>query len=258
LHLISTFEKRGYVVLIKKQVKVKWNGMTRKHYESFGYEYTKKDEEFWVCTSELTRGSNIVVAFTCDYCGVLSSRQYTTLMRARRIIEKDTCTGCESKKHYETLLINKGSLESEYPLISKDWCYKSNVLTPDKITPYSGKKAIWLCVGGHSWEAAIYSRTLDGTGCPKCTLSKGEMYVASSLYVLDVDYKTEHSFHDLIGTGGGPLRFDFALLDRFGEVKALIEYDGAFHYDKQFEGDGHEQLVIHDRRKLAYCPIVYS
>ena len=42
------------------------------------------------------------------------------------------------------------------------------MLTPDDVTNGSHKKVWWRCEKGHSWQAAVKSRTL-GAGCPVCT-----------------------------------------------------------------------------------------
>ena len=40
-------------------------------------------------------------------------------------------------------------------------------LTPDDVTFGSHKKIWWICKSGHSWQAAVYTRS-SGTGCPYC------------------------------------------------------------------------------------------
>lgn len=239
-------------MITKQPIQVKWHGRTRKHYEALGYEYTKKDLEFYVCASELSEGSNKVVEYLCDYCGAANNKRFDSLMSARSSIPKDSCKTCAPKKHYE-ILLTKGSLESEYPDVADEWCLIRNKLSPDKVTPYSKKIGSWVCKEGHRWKASVYSRTNASSGCPKCASSVGENQVASSLYVLDLPYRREFSFEDLIGAGGGLLRFDFAIMQENGNVKALIEYDGPFHFAKQFKDDGHELLVVHDRMKDDYC-----
>ena len=42
-------------------------------------------------------------------------------------------------------------------------------LEPGKLTAGSHRKVWWQCEKGHSWEAAVYSITVSGTGCPYCT-----------------------------------------------------------------------------------------
>ena len=42
-------------------------------------------------------------------------------------------------------------------------------MKPTEITVGSHKKILWKCKLGHEWEAAVKSRTLNGTGCPYCS-----------------------------------------------------------------------------------------
>ena len=42
-------------------------------------------------------------------------------------------------------------------------------MEPSKLTSGSHRKVWWRCEKGHSWEAAVYSITVSGTGCPYCT-----------------------------------------------------------------------------------------
>lgn len=241
-------------MILPKKVTVKWNGGTRKHYEDLGYEYTKKDEEFEVWAYELTPGSNIEVEFKCDYCGNIDKRRYMNLIEGRSIIKKDCCRDCTSKKHYESLLKKYGSLVSKYPEIAREWCQDRNDIKPDSVTPYSRKKVTWTCDKGHWWDTSIYSRTSGSmTGCPYCRKSKGERRVAESLRKLGIEYISEVSISDLIGVGGGLLKFDFAILDNRGFIKAFIEYDGEFHFESWYDGDGHETTVKHDKMKNDYC-----
>ena len=41
-------------------------------------------------------------------------------------------------------------------------------LTPDDVSYGSKRKVWWHCEKGHSWRAAVHTRTGSGTGCPVC------------------------------------------------------------------------------------------
>lgn len=240
-------------MILRKRVKVKWAGSTRNHYEKLGYKYTKKDDVFFVWAHQLTPGSNVEVEFKCDYCGSIESKRNDVLRKAREVIEKDCCKRCAPIKHREVLIKKYGSLESKYPEITKEWCYRSNEIKPSEVTPYSKIKVVWVCSEGHKWVAAIYSRTGTNTGCPLCSISKGEKKVANALDSLNIKYKKEVSISDLVGVGGRPLRFDFALIDNKENIKAFIEYDGPFHFSEIYEGSNHERTLLHDDMKNTYC-----
>jgi len=61
------------------------------------------------------------------------------------------------------------NLKVFYPVIAKQWHpLKNGDLTPDKVTPRSGKKVWWKCDKGHEWQAIIGNRTA-GSNCPYCS-----------------------------------------------------------------------------------------
>ena len=59
------------------------------------------------------------------------------------------------------------------PNLIIDWDFEKNSkLDPKKISIGSGMKVWWHCKNGHSWEAAIYHRTKNKSGCPYCSNNK--------------------------------------------------------------------------------------
>jgi hypothetical protein len=76
---------------------------------------------------------------------------------------------------------------SEYGLNSllKQWDFERNgTLTPKDVTYGSRQKVWWICENGHPWQAAVYTRTGAGAGCPYCSGKRvipGENDLASQL-----------------------------------------------------------------------------
>ena len=93
---------------------------------------------------------------------------------------------------------------------------------------------------------------LRGTRCTVCNESKGETRIRNYLNGKNIYFKKEYTFEGLVGVGGNPLRFDFAIFNN-GELIQLIEYDGEFHYKKYYEDQNFEETQIHDERKNQYC-----
>ena len=57
----------------------------------------------------------------------------------------------------------------------EEWDDEKNLpLTPDGVTHGSHTVAWWRCGRDHSWQAAIYSRTM-GSGCPYCSGKKVQL-----------------------------------------------------------------------------------
>lgn len=71
----------------------------------------------------------------------------------------------------------------------------------------------------------------------------------------NIKYKREYSFSNLCGKDNKVLlRFDFAIIADDGEIIALIEYDGAQHYDSNNRFYS-KQTVKNDAKKDEYCKL---
>ncbi len=64
----------------------------------------------------------------------------------------------------------KNSVQQVAPELVKEWDFKKNgELKPDMIASGSSQSVHWVCsTCGYHWEAAIYHRVKNHTGCPKC------------------------------------------------------------------------------------------
>jgi hypothetical protein len=60
------------------------------------------------------------------------------------------------------------SLAAYYPWLAREWHATRNELRPDQVTRASAREVVWRCEQGHEWSAAVYQRTLSGSGCPDC------------------------------------------------------------------------------------------
>mgnify|MGYP000861570868 CR=1 FL=1 len=79
------------------------------------------------------------------------------------------CPICSGRK-----VVKSNCLATLNPELAKEWHpTKNGGLTPNAITPNSGRKIWWKCPKGddHEWEATVYSRTI-GLGCPICSNQK--------------------------------------------------------------------------------------
>lgn len=68
----------------------------------------------------------------------------------------------------------ENSLQSKYPSIAAQWDFSKNMITPDKVSPYSRKKVYWICPDcGNNYQMVIGDRTgAKKCGCPKCGFQK--------------------------------------------------------------------------------------
>jgi len=122
---------------------------------------------------EFTSGTNKKVWWLCP-----SGHSYESSI-GRRTSYKTGCPYCAGKKASE-----ENNLPQLFPDIAKEWHpTKNKDLNPSQFTRGSSKKAWWLCPNDHSYEAKIYSRTGNSTGCPYCTkqTSQPEIRILSEL-----------------------------------------------------------------------------
>lgn len=164
----------------------------------------------------------------------------------------DGCPYCSGRYSTEenNLLVNNSEL-------CKEWDYNKNEKNPKDYTPFSNQHVWWKCKEcGHEWNTLVRDRNkINGTGCPECSESHGEKRCKKFLNIYSFPHESQYKFDNLKGIGGGLLRFDESVFwdKEKTKLRLLIEYDGIFHYEKQYDDDGFERLKIHDRRKNNYC-----
>lgn len=260
------------MAILEEKVFIFLNSRTIWHYENLKYniprEYNKSGQlrlnskyAVEVAVSDLAIGSHVKLTKVCDFCGKSSKKPqpYKGILEGRKLNGGyDRCQACARKKSAETRWNNieiENSLFYKYPEIAKEWHpLLNNNLTPKDVTYSSAKYAWWKCKECcFEWTACVYSRTYYNTSCRQCNESKGERKVREYLDENKYIFRREHEFENLVGLGGSKLRYDFAIFDKSNNLNCLIEYDGEFHFKKQYENDGHEKIVIHDSIKTNYC-----
>ena len=64
---------------------------------------------------------------------------------------------------------NKITLTKTHPGLLREWDFSKNKIKPEDVTFGSDKKIWWVCVKcAYSWEATVYNRTKNKSGCPAC------------------------------------------------------------------------------------------
>ena len=96
----------------------------------------------------------------CGKCGYKYQATVTQRVNGRG------CPKCAGK----VVVAGDNDLATLYPEIAKEWNQgKNENIKPSEFLPGSHKKVWWKCSKcQHEWQAMIYSRTVDGQGCPKC------------------------------------------------------------------------------------------
>lgn len=101
----------------------------------------------------------------------------------------------------------------------------------------------------HEWYVRPFS-VLQGSGCPKCSTSRGEKIIEKWLNKNNIQYNHQKIFQDCKHIR--PLPFDFYLLN----YNICIEYQGKQHYEpiEYFGGQKpFENQVLRDNIKKQYC-----
>lgn len=100
---------------------------------------------------------------------------------------------------------------------------------------------------GHEWEI-IPKDLLRDRRCPKCIMSKGELYIKEFLEKKNIKYTPQYRFNDCRKIL--PLPFDF-MVEINGQIK-LIEFDGAQHFKNSSWGVA-TNTIENDNIKNDYC-----
>lgn len=120
-----------------------------------------------------------------------------------------------------------------------------------------GDIASWKCICKYCGREFVTKGSNIRFGYTRscgCQLSRNETNIRKMLDEYGVDYETQYTFPDLVGVGGRPLRFDFAIFEN-GKLKRLVEFHGAQHFGRPQGAwsSGYGNLVEHDIRKREYC-----
>jgi rubrerythrin len=109
--------------------------------------------------NDVTSKSNKKVWWRCPTCG----HEWETMVKSR-----SHSTGCPSCAR--RIVTSEKCLATTNPVLASEWHPARNgELTPNDLTPNSGRKAWWQCrVCGYEWAAVIANRN-RGSGCPSCS-----------------------------------------------------------------------------------------
>lgn len=101
--------------------------------------------------------SNIKIWWQCNH-----GHEWQTTVSSR-------ATGSGCPYCYGRYASKTNNLASKYPELLKEWDREKNKgLNPSEFTPHVNKKVWWQCRNGHSWQATIYNRAKNKSGCPVC------------------------------------------------------------------------------------------
>jgi len=242
------------------------------------------------CEKEFKTDYNNFVYQNKRQCNKCSKRTKWTYNMIKNFIEVESDSGCklitkesEYKNTSQKLLILCGCGKYEFmtsfenfisKVKHKQYCYKCGRIkwTYEKAKIFVNDTGCELLTqeedyeNGNSWVkikcncgnlfTIRFCNFRTGTKqCLECIISKGEKRIKDLLIKYSFPYDLQYTFSDLKGIGGGLLKFDSSVFwdEDKTKLRMLIEYDGIFHYIKQYKDDGFETLQIHDKLKNEYC-----
>lgn len=185
------------MMLITKEVVVKWNAFTRKHYEEKGYVFTNYRDEFICKIEDLQATSATQVDVECQYkkegCKGIYKKQYRDYIRIINNGEKVCCScpNCTTEKRRENNLIKYGveevrSLKHLRDASSEklrtpfqevvDFCKNKGLIVISKKEDYKNDRSILqvICENHkqHGVQNTCFANIKKNKGC--CGYSKAE------------------------------------------------------------------------------------
>ena len=122
-----------------------------------------------------------------------------------------------------------------------------------------GMEPRWICICKHCNKKLFIKSSKIRNVKKLCSCrfeySKNETKIRQLFNDANINYAEQVTFNDLLGTSGGHLRFDFALLDENNNIKRLIEFNGKQHYEKPSGtwANTYDNTIKNDKRKIDYC-----
>lgn len=109
---------------------------------------------------DVTAGSHRKVWLKCE-----KGHEWETKIDTVALLNSG-CPYCAGKR----AVSGETDLATVRPDVLDQWDYEKNDINPSEILPSSHDKVWWQCDKGHSWQAAVFSRTRENAaGCPYCT-----------------------------------------------------------------------------------------
>ena len=166
------------------------------------------------------------------------------------LINGHGCPKCRANKLSQTMRYSKDEVDQ---LIAE----KNNTIVCIGGYVTTHQYALFKCLKCNRDFEATPHNVIQGSGCPHCSKSKGEVAIKACLEENHIDYQPQKKFDNLLGVGGRNLSYDFFL----PKQNLLIEFQGRGHYEPVWfhnrEGlTAEEQFVKqqeHDKRKREYA-----
>ena len=161
-----TVMKNGCPYLTNDAVWVGFNDLASTHPEVAAQWHPTKNGD--LTPQMVTAGSNRLVWWFLPYTDPSTGRTHyfewvrTVTLKVRSLNECPFISG-------HAVWTGYNDLQSCFPDIAEQWSGRNRFLSPDRVYKFSKIKVWWHCPDcGCDWRTSVHSRTISGTGCPKC------------------------------------------------------------------------------------------
>ena len=192
--------------------------------------------------TDISKKSSVKIWFKCQ-----NGHEFESTPK-RRVLSKG-CPVCvretQGVRIIQSKLKQAGiSLAEKFPELLNEWDFSKNKLDPYQLTPFSNKKVSWKCKFGHKWDATIYNRAGNNSGCPMCRsmTSKLEVFVLCELRQLfkEVEWRSKINGYEC----------DILIK----EINVGVEVDGAYWHDEKLQRD-REKLKVFKKNGIELLRI---
>jgi len=188
--------------------------------------------------------NNVIYLNSNSKINIICSKHGEFTQRASSHLNGNGCPKC----HSNSLCDNDKFIEKAK--------LKHNNIYDYSLTEYKGSlQKIEIICKKHGQFLQLAQGHLCGNGCPRCKRSKGENLIEIFLIENNINYKQQYTFSDL--KYKKMLQYDFGIIDNFGNLKSLIEYNGEQHYKyNEFMFKTQEDFKISQAKfqmKFDYC-----
>lgn len=122
----------------------------------------------------------------------------------------------------------------------------------DKVDYTDRKTKVVITCPFHGDFKQAPNNHIQGQGCPRCKISRGEAEIETVLKKLQIEFEPQYTFDDCIDKKKLP--FDFAVF--INGKTGLIEFHGQQHYDRVYFGNTdkqHAEAKVRDNIKVEYA-----
>lgn len=167
------------ILLISKDVLLKWNQHNKREYIEKGYEFTKYGDYFTVKIEDLSKGSHANIEYKCDFCGKIITADYHNYT-SRSNTEIDACSDCKGQKNaIITLKRRQDNLYSKALEKCSELGYK--LLSEKESITRNTSRIEYECPEHGVFDMRI-ANLLSGKKCPQCAIDN-----AHNKFKLDVE-----------------------------------------------------------------------